>query len=235
MRTNTKVRWTWTRLLGEFSLAPSLAGTHICVRFCTWKSLKVMDTLVNTLLGRPTSFAQSTSPPTSNHQDASTILDASFELSTMIEEFTSQGRTDLSASLPASEEMLQRIRRRMNTFPNSYRSIKVTDLATLQPDGLAGMIGNVHLACIYYFAVMLIARPYFMASMVTRMKAAGTGTMRTKQVTEFNQMAEACIDAAVFMATMAKGALNAGILLANMVILKYASKLGALFVPTNSY
>jgi hypothetical protein len=182
-----------------------------------------MDTLVNSLLGRPTSFSRSASSGTNSpkpYRPASTILDASFELSNLIEEFAALARNDLSACLPGSEEMLQRLRTRMNAFPANYRSIKVTNLTTLQPDGLASMIGNVHLACIYYFAVMLIARPYFMASMMTRMRQTGLDSTSAKVPVYSDEMAEACIDAAVFMATMAKGALDAGILLANMVILK---------------
>ena len=185
-----------------------------------------MDTLVNTLLGRPTSFPPPVSSLNSGGEhdtrDVATILDASFELSTMIEAFTAHAKSDANGGLSAAGVMLQRIRKRMNSFPTGYRSIKVSDLATLRPDELAGMIGNVHLACIYYHAVMLICRPYFMASLVARMRTEDVRnlTSKSKLPSEADRMAEACIDAAIFMATMAKGALNAGILLANMVVLK---------------
>ena len=165
-----------------------------------------MDTLVNTLLGRPTSFSPSLSltdmNAESDQQDVASILDASFELSTMIEAFVAQTTKDINSGISTAEFMLQRIRRCMNTFPTGYRSIKVSDLASLQPDELAGMLGNVHLACIYYHAVMLICRPYFMASLVTRMKADHSRNTSAKVPTESDRMAEACIDAAIFEISM---------------------------------
>lgn len=193
-------------------------------RLCTWNSLKTTDILVNTILGRPTSF----SPPHSSTDEKSstkpneptTILDATYQLSMMIEEFTAPTKGDPSSNLGIAEKKLQRIRTRMNSFPNKYRSIKVSDLTSVQPDELAGMIGNVHLACVYYFAVILISRPYLMTSIVTRMRSESSAQAPPKVAAESSQMAEACVDAAIFLATMAKGALNAGILLSNMCILK---------------
>lgn len=185
-----------------------------------------MDTLVNSLLGRPTSFGSVPTSRDSNPQEQSslapvnTLLDASSQLCALLEQSLVSSKPDDIAEVDRVDTTLQEIRRRMNTLPRQFRIIKVSDLESLQPDELARTIGNIHIAAIYYFSVILVTRPYLISTIVSKLASGQIGNSGSNGARSYPRMAEACIDAAMFLASMSLSAQKSGLLLANMCILK---------------
>lgn len=185
-----------------------------------------MDILVNSILGRPTSFGtiptsrDSKTREKSSLAPVSTLLDASSQLCTLLEQSLLSSKPDVLAEVDRVDHTLQEIRQRMNTLPRQFRIIKVSDLESLQPDELARTIGNIHIAATYYFSVILVTRPYLISTIITKLANEQTGNLGTNVTRSYPQMAEACIDAAMFLASISLNAQKSGLLLANMCILK---------------
>jgi hypothetical protein len=95
----------------------------------------------------------------------------------------------------------------------------------LGPNDREAMIGNVHVACTYYFGVILVTRQFLVQHIVPQLRGNG----RDQAVHQGNhedparamQLSSVCIDAATYMAQMCCDAAEAGILWGNMCILKY--------------
>lgn len=149
-----------------------------------------------------------------------TLLDASSQLCALLEQSLAPTNPGDLAEVSRVDSTLQEIRRRMNTLPRKFRTVKVSDVESLQPDELARIIGNIHIAAIYYFSVILITRPYLISTIISKLAAGQTGNSTSNESTSYPQMAEACIDAAMFLASMSLNAQKSGLLLANMCILK---------------
>lgn len=92
-------------------------------------------------------------------------------------------------------------------------------------------VGAVHVSCVYYFSVILVTRPFLTSHVMLKLReqrnglpSAGNGKNRHPDATErfkIAELADVCVDSAIYMSTMAHKAMEAGTLLKNMVLLKY--------------
>lgn len=97
------------------------------------------------------------------------------------------------------------------------------------------VIGNVHLSCLYYFTVLLVARPHLVNSLLSEERVwsgkdqeEGRGipstppsmALRTRTTAEMSQVARSCLDAAVFLLETCHECLQEGFLLRNMCLLQ---------------
>jgi hypothetical protein len=97
------------------------------------------------------------------------------------------------------------------------------------------MIGNIHVACTYYFGVILVTRQSLIQHIMPQIrgkrpgKATPNGKGCDRGPEKVAELSSVCTDAATYMAQMCCDAAEAGILWGNMCILKYE------YPPIKSY
>ncbi len=150
------------------------------------------------------------------------VLKASFDVCSTITEITSKLDTEGSISSSMAEAFLKRLRDWSTTLPTNMRhfSRSADELVTLEEQERT--IGNIHVSCVYYFAVMFVTRPFLVTHLMAQMTtSAGTEAIGTSSTqAEIADLAQACIDSAMLMAKMSCEALQSGILLKQMCVLK---------------
>jgi hypothetical protein len=144
-------------------------------------------------------------------------INANFEMSYILESAIEHLERKRSLDLSASEKLLSRLRSWSNALPHELRRFSARSL--LRPGEHEMVVGNLHIACIYYFAVILITRPFLITSLLMRLPSSPT-RHAGMAYGEVSPLAEVCIDSAVFMARICRDALAAGLVLENMCLLK---------------
>ncbi|KAG9943610.1 hypothetical protein KCU85_g8549, partial [Aureobasidium melanogenum] len=219
--------------IGVASKAASALGLHVAPRHrCfdeedqdrrsrTWKSLCILDLLVTSILGRlsssPTSKLEfSTSTPSEGSTESlafEAVHDECAMIGDMVNNLTQNGDLDVTSA----ESFLQRLSEWNRGLPPQLRKFECNDNILLPQDRELA-IGRIHVACVYYFAVMLATRPFLIRHSMSKLHKKGG--MQNKQVDAEARLAEVCVDSAIFMGKMTHEALRADLLLCNMCMLK---------------
>ncbi|KAH0842483.1 putative Fungal specific transcription factor [Fonsecaea pedrosoi] len=229
--------------MGIASQAASALGLHVTeqyrhfnvsdqnVRLRTLKTLRVLDVMYCSILGRPYSTgAIRTDRVALNNMDIRTssprevTLNASFRVCTIIADITQRLDCDGSISLGAAQEFLKRLQEWSLSLPDDMRQFKKPIAQPLTLPEQEQMIGNIHVSCVYYFAVMLVTRPFLISHLMHQMTGIageGSDTMAISGTqADVVDVAQACIDAAMLMANVCYEALQSNILLKQMCIMK---------------
>lgn len=124
--------------------------------------------------------------------------------------------------LTTAEDLLKRLQDWSAALPADMRRFNRSTDGPLTLQEQAQTIGNIHVSCVYYFAVMLTTRPFLISHLMAYMS---NGTLSATVPTdstpgEVADLAQACIDSAILMANMCYEALQSGILLKQMCIVK---------------
>ena len=95
---------------------------------------------------------------------------------------------------------------------------------TMDSMSRALVIGSVHNACVYYFAIFLVTRPFLIIELTSRIASRESSNQSAGPDMRINPkyaaLTQACIDSAVYLVQICHETLESGILLANMCILK---------------
>lgn len=194
------------------------------LRLRVWMSLRVLDIVVNSLLGRPAATAgvYCDMQPLIDEVLASSqdrglaCLGASYRIVALINNIVDKMYDKKEITIQAIEDHLQELERWSQSLPDFLRTAPSEDQAAMSRE--KGAIGRVHVSCLYYFAVTLVTRPILVSSL-TQQPANGL---------VHSQLATACLDAAMFIVQTCAGAQKHGIFQANMCILKYVFGLAGL-------
>ncbi|KAI6781173.1 GAL4 [Emericellopsis cladophorae] len=188
------------------------------LRLRVWMSLRVLDIVVNSILGRPAATA-------GVHSDLQSLIDstvassddrgliclgASYRIVALINNIVDTMYDKKEITVPAVEEHLRQLGQWSQDLPDFLRTSPQPD--QVQAPGVKdkGAIGRVHVSCLYYFAVTIVTRPILVATLAQQ---PASGLVHT-------QLASACLDAAMFTIQTCSGAQKHNLLLANMCILK---------------
>ena len=149
-------------------------------------------------------------------------LKASFEVCSVIAEITPKLATNTSIASAMAEGFLKRLHDWSATLPVEMRHFSRSNDEPLTLEEQERTIGNIHVSCLYYFAVMLVTRPFLVTHLMAHMPtSSGTGMVEDSSMTpEVADLAQACIDSAMLMANMSYEALQSSILLKQMCVLK---------------
>ncbi|KPI45037.1 uncharacterized protein AB675_2707 [Cyphellophora attinorum] len=222
--------------LGVASKAASALGLHVTevyrhmnkderdTRLRAWKSLRNLDLIVCSLLGRAAgSFAQPELDLEENEEQrvCKQTLDATFRVCTIIDDlqqdFAKGGVTDLALA----EDYLQRLRAWSQGVPPELRQFTSANAATTDSEHV---IGAVHISCIYYYGVILVTRPFLISHLMSKLRRNGTETPHTATTTgdqeKITKLADACLNSAIYMSQTGYQAMESGYLLGNMCLLK---------------
>lgn len=192
-------------------------------------SLCVIDLLASSILGRPAATAALLSEDRRDPAWASTTpseagLVASYQLSLVLEEIIGRLYSEKAASTETADLLLAKLNRWSDHLPESLRT---SASAREEPDvAHERIIGNVHVACSYHFAVILVTRPFLISALsvrLARLHQSLTPTRAGETLEEdpaHSRLAAACIDSAVYMLQTCIEVHQSGLLLRNMGILK---------------
>jgi hypothetical protein len=134
-----------------------------------------------------------------------------------------------SFDVPTAEAFLQRLRQWIQGLPRDFRRIPFDDELEAMSVTRESAVGNIHVSCIYYFAVILTTRSFLISHLMSRLKessiiASNPTSPTTAGSAEHQrtspQLAHVCISAATYMANMCEKAMLSGLLLRNMCIMK---------------
>ena len=196
-------------------------------------SLCVLDLLASSILGRPAATAGLRS---GNRTDLDQFADtpaqatllASYRLSLIIEEIIVRLYSEKAASTETADFLLAKLNRWSEDLPDSLRIPSTNE----NPEVARGeILGNMHVACSYHFAVILVTRPFLVSTLSVQLAQLhqSSSTLRTGDVLEqdpaHSRLAAACIDSAVYMLQTCLEVDQSRLLLRNMAILKYDTTL----------
>ncbi|KAL1307027.1 hypothetical protein AAFC00_005652 [Neodothiora populina] len=223
--------------IGVASKAASALGLHMTgrqrhfdrqtldKRLRIWKSLRILDLLVTAILGRPCQSFQIKHDTLLNHTNnqSNDAFDATFDacvlLETMVQDLGKNGSVDVDYA----ELFLRQLGVWSASLPKELREFRSPDVA-VDPVSQELVIGGLHNACVYYFAVMLVTRPFFISHSISLIAARGPHNSDPgrggEEESRKAKLAQACVDAATFMARICHDASESGLFLKNMCILK---------------
>ncbi|KAH8201758.1 hypothetical protein TruAng_004110 [Truncatella angustata] len=225
--------------IGVASKAAVVLGLHVSgqykylspeergLRIRTGKSIRALDLVCSSILGRPGStmslrsddvFASDLIPESSGHR--AVALSATYEASTVLESIVHKAAKDSNMDVIAAEHFLQMLREWSQALPPLLRQRAGKDSISRETS-----IGNIHVACTYYFGVILTTRHFLIQHTMPLLRRPSQqrtddNSYTSKDGGSVAEMAHVCIDAAVYMAQMCSEAVDAEILLGNMCILK---------------
>ncbi|KAJ5352765.1 hypothetical protein N7452_001739, partial [Penicillium brevicompactum] len=194
-----------------------------------WMSLCVLDLLVSSILGRPSAI----SPLLTGNRDESLWIEtnlpesglvASFHLSLILDEIVIRLYGERAASAETADALLGKLNNWSESLPQSLRS------SSLEHENESIVrnhtLGNMHVACSYHFAVILVTRPFLISALSVRL-ARLHHSLSTNEPGEapeedpaHSRLAAACIDSAVYMLQTCTEVYDSGLMLRNMCILK---------------
>lgn len=144
-------------------------------------------------------------------------LGATYEITAVLDtavKKSAEGELDVDTA----ENLVLILQQKSRNFPSILRSSNDEDSSNSRHV----TIGNVHVSGAYYFSVILVTRQFLIQHVVPRLSDGSTPPQHhdIPGNTKIDQLADACIEAATFMAHMCHQVMRSGHLLGNMCILK---------------
>lgn len=202
--------------------AEYLAATDV-LRSRIWMSVCVLDLLVSSILGRPSATA-TLRPDVENNTTGSMSherLNASYRLSLILDDIITRLYNEKSAPADVAESFLGKLNLWKSDLPESLLSPpSMTDQSYLAQEHI---IGSLHVACSYHFAVIIVTRP-FLVSVLSLRLARLAQDFPEDQIPQddpaHSKLASACTDSAMYMMQTCIEVHRSQFLLGNMCILK---------------
>ncbi|KAL7947634.1 hypothetical protein V8C42DRAFT_318335 [Trichoderma barbatum] len=232
--------------LGVASRAATILGLHLpelnatltadirTVRVQIWKSLRVLDLICNSLLGRP-SGTQDIQPETQEAKGKGEILphtmmtlDAMFESCSIVELIAQKITRDGTLDAIIAESFLQKLRGWAQSLPLALRQLITRDNdSCAEEHHQQAAVGNIHVACNYYFGVMLATRQFLITEAISWLQQSQATRSDQRQSCapsppdqKAHELARVCTDAAAYLVQMCHEANISDFLLGNMCILQ---------------
>lgn len=198
-------------------------------------SLCILDLLVSSILGRPSATVSLRSEVgrdliSNAHGDdsARSRLFASYTLADLMETISKELYGQKAVSTSAAEQFLQRLNHWSKELPETMRTAS-SNFDT--PEEQEHTLGSIQVVCFYYFATMLVTRPFLISTLTARLVRSRQGDLSESATPTayedplHTKLASACVDSAEYLIQACQDAQKAGLLLANMCIMKYNSPL----------
>ncbi|KAK1856959.1 fungal specific transcription factor domain-containing protein [Colletotrichum chrysophilum] len=175
-----------------------------------WKSLRVLDLFLSTSMGRPpaTSDVDCSVPyrgaDDTTGQEAFDLLNASAQIFLITEGIV----VEVYSRKKVSYQLTEGISRQLRDWSVRWLQ-RLKDVVSKSADGEepSKVTGASQVLCSYYYAVILVSRPFLMYELHKRLTegSAGGSASRSGLVSGKSKLADACIDAASFMVDILVG------------------------------
>jgi hypothetical protein len=192
-------------------------------------SLCTLDLLVSSILGRPPATANLHSEPadvesTPQIGAGDDRLVASHNMTRILDEIVSRLYNEKAASTEVAESLLDKLKQWSNDLPESLLSSPSTPQERLAAQ--EHIIGSLHIACAYHFAVIIVTRPFMVQVLgvrLARLHQESPGIIQDSTLLEdpaHTRLANACVESALYMIQTCLEVHQSRLLLGNMCILK---------------
>lgn len=194
-------------------------------------SLCVLDLLVSSILGRPSAISPVLPKDREEHNLIGTPLTesglvASYHLSLILDEIINRLYGEKAASAETADILLGKLNTWSECLPQSLRT---SSLEQHENESVARehTLGNMHVACSYHFAVILVTRPFLISALSVRLArlhhslSNNSPREAPEEDPAHSRLAAACIDSAVYMLQTCLEVHQSGLMLRNMCILKF--------------
>lgn len=199
----------------------------------TAKSIRVFDVICNSIFGRPSSSPSLRTGNTSYVSDEvdagsdivyrALALGATYEIAAILDVAVAKS-AEGAIDVEVAENLVLALQQRSRNFPSVLRKSDDGETATSR----RVTIGNVHVSGAYYFSVILVTRHFLIQQIMPQLSEQTQfvpGNQRglhnvLPEEPKVTQLADACIEAATFMAQMIHQVMEFGQLEGNMCILK---------------
>ncbi|KAI2883868.1 transcriptional regulator family: Fungal Specific TF [Aspergillus niger] len=212
-------------------LADAVPNPEQHQRARVWMSVYNLDLLVSSILGRPAATAALRSE-TDDGPIRYTLLEghmsmglvASYGVSRILEEIISSMYSKEGASADLAESLLAKLKQWSDELPGPL--VEPPNLDFDEPAARTHIINNLHVACIYHFAVITATRPFLVSVLGVRLarlhndSTDGASSDLLHEEAAHSNLATACIDSALYMIQTCSEVHRSGLMLGNMCILK---------------
>lgn len=191
------------------------------------KSIRVFDVVCNSILGRSSSTPSLRSGQSSYVSDRSDnvadvvyralALGATYEITSVLDAAVKKSAED-ELDVDTAESLVLALQQKSRNFPSVLRGSDNEGSTSSRHS----VIGSMHISGAYYFSVILVTRQFLIQHIVPQLSEESKLPQRqdfTKKA-KVDQLADACIEAATFMAHMCYQVMRSGHMLGNMCILK---------------
>ncbi|KAH7130918.1 hypothetical protein EDB81DRAFT_871384 [Dactylonectria macrodidyma] len=242
-------RNTGLMYLGVASKAATVLGLHLVelhktlpletrsLRMRAWKSLRILDLICNAILGRPNSSPDVRLGGYETDEDIEgpsihrmLSLNANFESCSILEAISLKLTKENTFGVETTEAFLQSLRDWARALPEELRQgIQKEHGAVQGPGHREVTIGNIHVACTYYFGVLLVTRQFLVSNVTASLQRQKTSSRNPEEDTsslvknqdqKVLELSHVCVDAAKLMVQMCHLAASSDLLLGNMCILQ---------------
>ena len=199
----------------------------------TWKGLRNLDILTAAVLGRPPATTGSANIPLSKvngnkeEYDRRTALDATFDVWLIVVEVVQKLYQQDVREPSAAKTLLSQLESWSEDLSPELQRNPSSSLPPLRAQ--EAILGNMHVACSYYYAVTLTTRKYLIMQLTSQLipssdpplgdHSTPRGLLAT--TSEASLLAQTCVDSAMLTVQTCRDVLNANMILKNMCILKY--------------
>lgn len=203
------------------------------------KSIRVFDIICSSILGRRSSApslrsVDITSGDIEQERNVSChralALRATYESCAILETVVGKFADDRALEPPSAEHFLQLLQEWSQVLPVSLRQRpQKGDMSPGESPGYREkMIANIHVAGTYYFGIILVTRQFLIQHIMPQLRGHASqfkdGRRPDRQPKKGTdaaaELSRACIGAATYLASTCREAVDAGVLLGNMCIIK---------------
>jgi hypothetical protein len=194
-------------------------------------SLCNLDLLVSSILGRPPATASLRSESGASITEAlqhnglaEEGLAALYNLAQILDETITRLYSEKAASPQVAESILEKLERWSDGLPDSLLAPPGTEQECL--DDQDRVIGSLHIACSYHFAVIVVTRPFLISALGVRLARVQDNLVERNlgdvlsENPVHSRLALACTDSALYMLQTCLEIYRSNLLLGNMCILK---------------
>lgn len=186
-------------------------------------SVCVLDMLVCSILGRPSSTSVLRSQPKKDFSSnlaqtdrMDVALFASYKVTGIIDEITTKLYAEKTVSTDAAEKLLQELKQWSKELPGTLQRPSGPVLAQAQED----IVGSLNVACLYYFTATLVTRPFLISTLTADLRSGESSNPPSQEDSVHSQLASACVDSAVYLTQACLEFHRVGLLLDSMCIMK---------------
>ncbi|KAF4986959.1 hypothetical protein FDECE_15677 [Fusarium decemcellulare] len=186
-----------------------------------WKSLRVVDLFLSTSMGRPpaTSDVDNTVPyqsPADIADESPDLLNASVQIFLVLEGMVTEIYSRRKISLQLTEGISLQLRDWSARWLKKLKDI----IANPDAQDRAQASGACQVLSTYYYAVMLVSRPFLMYELCRRLSdTSTTSNGRSSLTSGKSKLADACIDAASLMVDPILDLIQRGVLVGHVPVL----------------
>ncbi|KID83282.1 Fungal specific transcription factor [Metarhizium guizhouense ARSEF 977] len=165
-----------------------------------WKSVRIVDLFLSTSMGRPPSASDvdCTVPYRNvdgNGDETFDLLNASVQILLITETVVVEIYSRRKISLQLTEGISHQLRDWSGRWLQQLKDV----IARTDSRSTAEMSGACQVLSSYYYAVMLVSRPFLMYELVRRLSDSQSAAGRSPLTSGKSKLADACIDAASLM------------------------------------